>query len=63
MKKIELEIETYRYQLEEYLLSIDGITDVKKEERDWQSTWTIETRTINEDFKRVSPQLEPYKMW
>ncbi len=30
MKKIELEIETYRYQLEEYLLSIDGITDVKK---------------------------------
>ena len=33
MKKIELEIETYRYQLEEYLLSIDGIMDIKIENK------------------------------
>ncbi len=41
MKKIELEIETYRYQLEEYLLSIDGITDVKKEERGYNFFITV----------------------
>ena len=41
MKKIELEIETYRYRLEEYLLSIDGITDVKKEERGYNFFITV----------------------
>ena len=41
MKKIELEIETYKYQLEEYLLSIDGITDVKKEEKGYNFFITV----------------------
>lgn len=41
MKKIELEIESYKYQLEEYLLSIDGIIDVTKDEKKYNFFITI----------------------
>lgn len=60
MKKIELEIETYRYQLEEYLLSIDGITDVNKDERGYNFFITITYDETKMFIERIEKEILLY---
>lgn len=60
MKKIELEIESYRYQLEEYLLSIDGITDVKKEEKGYNFFITVTYDETKIFIERIEKEILLY---
>ena len=60
MKKIELEIETYRHQLEEYLLSIDGITEVKKDERGYNFFITVTYDETKMFIERIEKEILLY---
>ncbi len=60
MKKIELEIETYKYQLEEYLLSIDGIIDVTKDEKKYNFFITIAYDETKIFIERIEKEILLY---
>lgn len=60
MKKIELEIESYKYQLEEYLLSIDGIIDVTKDEKKYNFFITIAYDETKIFIERIEKEILLY---
>lgn len=60
MKKIELEIESYKYQLEEYLLSIDGIIDVTKDEKGYNFFITIAYDETKIFIERIEKEILLY---
>lgn len=60
MKKIELEINNYRNRLEEYLLSIDGIMDVKIENKEYNFFVTITYDETKMFVERIEKEIKLY---
>lgn len=60
MKKIELEINDYRNRLEEYLLSIDGIMDVKIENKEYNFFVTITYDETKIFVERIEKEIKLY---
>lgn len=60
MKKIELEIKDYRNRLEEYLLSIDGIMDVKIENKEYNFFVTITYDETKMFVERIEKEIKLY---
>lgn len=60
MKKIELEIKDYRNRLEEYLLSIDGIMDVKIENKKYNFFVTITYDETKIFVERIEKEIKLY---
>ena len=60
MKKIELEIKDYRNRLEEYLLSIDGILDVKIENKEYNFFVTITYDETKMFVERIEKEIKLY---
>lgn len=60
MKKIELEINGYRNRLEEYLLSIDGIMDVKIENKEYNFFVTITYDETKMFVERIEKEIKLY---
>lgn len=60
MKKIELEINDYRNRLEEYLLSIDGIMDVKIENKEYNFFVTITYDKTKIFVERIEKEIKLY---
>ncbi len=60
MKKIELEIKDYRNRLEEYLLSIDGIMDVKIENKEYNFFVTITYNETKMFVERIEKEIKLY---
>lgn len=60
MKKIELEIKDYRNRLEEYLLSIDGIMDVKIENKEQNFFVTITYDETKMFIERIEKEIKLY---
>lgn len=60
MKKIELEIEDYRNNLEDYLLSIDGIEYVKKEDTGYNFFITITYDETKIFLERIEKEILLY---
>lgn len=60
MKKIELEIKDYRNRLEEYLLSIDGIMDVKIENKEQNFFVTIIYDETKMFIERIEKEIKLY---
>lgn len=60
MKKIELEIKDCRNRLEEYLLSIDGIMDVKIENKEYNFFVTITYDETKMFVERIEKEIKLY---
>lgn len=60
MKKIELEIKDYRNRLEEYLLSTDGIMDVKIENKEQNFFVTITYDETKMFIERIEKEIKLY---
>ncbi len=60
MKKIELEIKDYRNRLEEYLLSIDGIMDIKIENKEQNFFVTITYDEKKMFVERIEKEIKLY---
>lgn len=60
MKKIELEIKDYRNRLEEYLLSIDGIMDIKIENKEQNFFVTITYDETKMFVERIEKEIKLY---
>ncbi len=60
MKEIELEINDYRNRLEEYLLSIDGILDVKIKNKEYNFFVTITYDETKMFIERIEKEIKLY---
>lgn len=60
MKKIELEIKDYRNRLEEYLLSIDGVMDIKIENKEQNFFVTITYDETKMFIERIEKEIKLY---
>ena len=60
MKEIELEINDYRNRLKEYLLSIDGILDVKVKNKEYNFFITITYDETKMFIERIEKEIKLY---